>query len=99
MPEIVIRPDGSVGANLIDADVTASPHWAVVDAFNPGQEKPLNATRNWHGHQITLDCYVTQVVVDDFLASNLDVGDFVLVDFVDGDLDKPVAVTKIYKSW
>ena len=99
MPKVKVRPDGSVGVELQATDVTASPHWARINAFNPGQAKPLNVTRNWKGHQIALDCYVTQVVVDDFLASNLEIGDFVLIDFVDGELDKPIAVTKIYKSW
>lgn len=81
------------------SEITASPHWAVVNAFNAGQAKPLNVTRNWCGHNVELDCYVTQDVVDAYQGGNLSIGDYVLVDFVDGDLDKPLAVQKIYKSW
>ena len=81
------------------SEVTNSSHWAVVNAFNVGQAKPLNVTRTWCGHAVELDCYVTQDVVDNYQASSLAIGDYVLVDFVDGDLDKPLAVNKIYKSW
>ena len=80
-------------------EVVASPHWAVVSAFDAAQPRPLNVTRTWCGHQIGVDCYVTQDVADNYQAGNLKIGDYVLVDFVDGELDKPLAVGKIYKSW
>ena len=99
MPNLIQRPDGSIGSEVVAGDAPTSPHWAQIESFSPSEVKPLTVTRNWRGHTITLDCYVTQDVVDNYQAGNLAVGDFVLVDFVDGDLDQPLAITKIYESW
>ncbi len=99
MPDLIVREDGSVGSEVLSGDAPTSPHWAVIESFNPSEVKPLTVTRTWRGHTITLECYVTQSVVDNYTAGDLEIGDFVLVDFVDGDLAQPLAVTKIYKSW
>ena len=74
-------------------------HWARVAAFNPGTEKPLCVKRNWHGADVEVNCYVSQGVKDAYLGGTLAIDDFVLVVFVEGEIDKPLAVEKIVKTW
>lgn len=73
--------------------ITADAHWAIVDSFNPTSEKPLRVTRRSR----LIDCYVTQSVVALYLAGQLSAGDMVVGIFVDGDIDKPLIVDKIYR--
>ena len=73
-----------------------SMHWARVDSFHAGEQKPLRVKRQWQGRKITVDCYVTQNIADMYQAGNLAAGDVVLVIFVEGDLDKPIAIDKVY---
>lgn len=80
-------------------DLVSVSHWARVSAFNVGTDKPLEVKRTYQGKEHNVNCYVTQSVVDDYQAGKLAIGDFVIVEFIDGDLDKPLAVAKVYKSW
>lgn len=73
--------------------------WACVAEISPGQERPLRVTRVWKSRTYTVDCYITQDVIDIYQAGNLAVGDYVLVMFVDGHRAKPLATQKVYKSW
>jgi hypothetical protein len=74
-------------------------HWARILEMNPGQERPLRVQRTYRGEQFTVRCYVTKDLVDLYQAGELAVGDFVLVMFVDGDRNQPLATQKVYKSW
>lgn len=80
-------------------DPTRKIHYAQVSKLNPDATKPLEVTREWMGEKVSVDCYVTQDLVDAYQADNLVVGDYVLVVFVDNDTDKPCATQKVYKSW
>lgn len=80
-------------------ELVAVAHWAKISAFNAGAEKPLTVIRNYQGQDFTVNCYVTQSLVNDYQAGKLVIGDFVIVEFVDGDLDKPIAIAKVYKTW
>jgi hypothetical protein len=77
----------------------AETHWAKVSAFDPEAEKPLEVKRAWHGKEVSVDCYVTQSIKDAYLAETLVIGDFVLIVFVDGDIEKPLAVEEIVQTW
>lgn len=88
---------GNVGNWVKDKDAPAETYWAQVSGFDAGSERPLQVTRNWMGHQITLWVYVTEVIKDAYVAGTLDVGDYALVVFVDGEL--PIATQKVFKSW
>ena len=99
MARLIIRADGSVGAELEDQDALTTPHWAQIDSFNPSLAKPIQVTRTWQGRSLQTRCFVTQAIKDAFQAGDLAVGDFVLVLFVDGDRDLPLAVSKILKTW
>lgn len=78
--------------------LTTIRHLAVVDSFNVGVVKPLTVKRTYEETEYTVDCYVSQDLVDLYPAY-LQVGDYVIVDFIDGDLTKPFASQKVYKSW
>lgn len=82
-----------------ETEVPTLTYWARVAGFDASTEKPLEVTRHWAGHNITLWVYVTEDVKDAYVAGNLAVGDYVLVVFVDGDRDLPIAVNKVFKSW
>ena len=94
----ITRRDEIAGV-IAAMDVYSVPHWAVVNSIDTEAVKPLQVTRSWHGYTVQFRCYVTQDIVDVYLAGKLAVGDYVLVVFVDRDKDKPLATQKIYKSW
>lgn len=74
-------------------------HWARVDSFYPGEVKPMRVKRTWQGREYTVDCYVTQTIRDQYLAGNVAVGDFVLVHFLEDNLDRAIVVAKVFKTW
>jgi len=74
-------------------------YWAKVKAFSVGTEKPLKVGRDFKGAEVEIDCYVTQRIAELYQAGKLAAGDFVLVQFVDGDPDNPITIDKAYKSW
>jgi hypothetical protein len=82
-----------------ESQAPANTYWAQVAGFDAQAEKPLQVTRNWSGHDITLWVYVSQDVADAYVAGNLEVGDYVLVVFVDDDPELPIATQKVYQSW
>jgi len=79
--------------------VIAHAHLAKVVNFQTSNEKPLVVSRIWKRQERTVSCYVTEQLKDLYLAGTLVVGDFVTVDFIEGDIDKPLAMVKVYKSW
>lgn len=94
------RTTATMGSEWVsDDDAPTVPHWARIESFSVGTKKPLNVIRSWKGHTIRLACYVTQDIVEAFQSDRLSVGDYVIVEFMDGSLDSPVAVQKIFKSW
>lgn len=74
-------------------------HWAIVDSFNTGEEKPMRVKRTIGGYEYQVDCYVTETVKDQYLAGDVAVGDFVLVHFLDDDPNRAVVFAKVYRSW
>lgn len=79
--------------------MSTSTHWAKVDSFDPTGEKPLIVLRLWNGAWRPIACYVSEILRERFQAGELVVGDFVLIDFVGGDINKPLAITEIFKTW
>ncbi len=78
--------------------LTATRHWARVKSFQAA-EKPIVVTREFMGQQYDVACYASQDLKDAYDAGNLQLGDYVIVDFIDGDISKPFASQKVYKSW
>lgn len=74
-------------------------HWAVIDSFQPTEEKPMRVKRVWNGREYLVDCYVTETIKDQYLAGDIVVGDFVLVEFLDDNPDRAVVFAKVLKTW
>jgi len=89
-----------IGAGIeTTTDKFGRTYWAKVVSFAASAEKPLKVSRAYKGQEITIGCYVTERIRELNEAGKLAAGDFVLVQFVDGDPDKPIAVEKAHKSW
>ena len=73
--------------------------WAILDSVNVTAVKPATVRRNWNGTDYMLDCYITQHVKDEWLAGNIAIGDYVLVEYLDQDPNKAGVVAKIVKTW
>jgi len=85
-------------------DLPHSQHIGRLDAVNPALAKPATITRKWHGMTFQVQCLVSQSVVDMWVADTLDVGDFVIVSFIDEhpnetELNLAIVVDKVYESW
>jgi hypothetical protein len=74
-------------------------HWAEIKQFNIGQEKPLQGERTFNHIKYTFDCYVTQALINEYQAGQLQVGDYIIVEFIEGKINRPLAIAKVYKSW
>jgi len=73
--------------------------WAILDSVNVAAVKPATVRRIWQGTDYVLDCYITQHVKDEWLAGNIAIGDYVLVEYLDQDPDKAGVVAKVVKTW
>ena len=79
-------------------------YWAKVVSVNLENEKPLRVGRKW-GSDVTrpedyeVDCYVTERIKELYQDGKLSEGDIVIIQFVDGDAEKPVAIAKGFKTW
>jgi len=76
-----------------------SDHYAIIISYTPNIEKPLKVKRIFSGYEFIFDCYISQNIKDEFLAGHINIGDIILVTFVDEDVNKALAVSKILKTW
>lgn len=73
-------------------------HWAVIENINPGEEKPIRVKRAWGDKEYIVDCYVTEAVKDQYLAGDIAIGDYVLVQFLDDSQDRAIVFAKVLKG-
>ena len=76
-----------------------STHWAMVDSINLGGEKPISVKRSWEGEEYTVACYVSEAVKDQYLAGDIAIGDYVMVEFLEDKADRAVVFAKVFKTW
>lgn len=74
-------------------------HWAVIVSIEPANEKPLRVRRLWGGEEYQLNCYVTEAIKDQYLAGDIAIGDYVLVEFLDDDPNRTLVFAKVFKTW
>ena len=74
-----------------------STHYARVTGFTPTAVRPLSVVRTWNGQDFPYDCFVTQDLVDAYIAGKLVIGDWVLIHF--DDCGEQIAMMKIYTTW
>lgn len=80
---IKANPLGTYYAQVADKDASRS------------DKKYLQIKKTIDETIITEWAYVTDSVLQAHLRDNLAIGDYVIVDFADGDLDKPVVTNKV----
>lgn len=74
-------------------------HWAKIDSFDVGAERPMKVKRTWDGYEYQANCYVTQAIKDQFLAGDIAIDDFVLVEFLEDRADRAIVFAKVFKTW
>jgi len=85
-------------------DLPHSQHIGKLVAVDASKAKPATVTRKWHGMTFNISCLVSQAVVDMWMADTLNVGDFVIVSFIDEhpnetERNLAIVVDKVYDSW
>lgn len=81
-----------------------SQHIGVLKAVNPALAKPATVTRRYHGVNYEVQCLVSQSVVDMWQTGKLEVGDYVIVSFIDeipntAEFNLAIVVDKVFPSW
>ena len=85
-------------------DLPHSQHIGKLVNVNPALPRPATVTRKWHGMTFDIQCLVSQTVVDMWIADTLNIGDFVVVSFIDEipdseEVNLAIVVDKVYDSW
>lgn len=85
-------------------DLPHSQHIGKLVNVNPTLAKPATVTRKWHGITFDIQCLVSQTVVDMWIADTLNIGDYVIVSFIDEvpdseEVNLAIVVDKVYQSW
>lgn len=99
----ISRTIGELNLTLFTADtLPKSQHIAKLKAVNPAILKPATVTRRFLGELYDVDCFVTQGVKDEYVAGDINIGDFVIVSYTrtgdDGET-LPIVTGKVFRSW
>jgi len=70
-----------------------SPFFARVDEIL--SHKQVKVKRSYLGNDIVITCHVTLSVKERFILGQIVVGDVVIVQFIEADIDKPVITGKL----
>ena len=79
-----------------DPEPPRSTHVSTLIAIDTSAVRPARVKRVYMGIDYFYDCFVTENVKDQFLQGDVQIGDFVLVHFDDGE---QVVTNKVFKSW
>jgi len=106
-------PDLSAGTYYLD-DLELTPvaidelpwsdHIARLRAVNPSRVKPVQVRRFYKGETYDIWCLVRQNVVNEWIAGDLEIGDWVTVSYIEEmpnatEYHVAVVTGKIYESW
>jgi hypothetical protein len=85
-------------------DLPHSQHIGKLTAVNTALARPATVTRKWHGMTFDVQCLVSQSVVNMWIADTLNVGDYVIVSFIEEipdteEVNIAIVVDKVYESW
>lgn len=105
-----IQPDyeGSIDGLHLNAltgmELPKSEHIAKLKAVDTALAKPATVTRKYQGQLYDVNCLVTESIKDMYVAGTLQIGDYVLVSFIDEipetqEISVAVITDKIYESW
>lgn len=93
--------------NLVPMSADALPkseHIGKLKAVNIGQAKLATVTRRFWGEDYDVSCLATQSIKDLYQAGDIQIGDFVLVSFIEetpNGAERNIAIVtdKVYQSW
>jgi hypothetical protein len=74
------------------ADKTHALYMAEITGINPSTQKPLTVRKGDNEAQ----AYSSPRIVELYQAGKLNLGDHVLITFIDGDQDKPVVLDRLF---
>lgn len=85
-------------------DLPKSEHIGKLIAVDSSLSKPATVRRRWMEVNYDVNCLVTQSVAELYQAGQIEIGDFVLVSFIEehpNTEEKLIAIVtdKVYKSW
>lgn len=85
-------------------DLPKSEHIGKLTAVNPSLAKPATVTRKWMGQIYDVQCLVTQSIVDMWIVGDLNVGDYVLVSYIEEipnttEIEVAIVTDKVFESW
>lgn len=85
-------------------DLPWSDHIGKLTDIDNTRKKPAEITRRYQGINYSFWCLVTQNVVDQYMAGALEIGDYVVVTFIEEIPDNteynvPIVIGKVYESW
>ena len=85
-------------------DLPHSQHIGKLVDVDPTKARPATVTRKWRGMTFNIQCLVSQTVVDMWVADDLNIGDYVIVSFIDeipdtDEVNLAIVVDKVYESW
>lgn len=91
-------------AVITASDLPTSQHIAKLVAIDPGALRPATVTRKFLGETYQVSCLVSQTAVELYQAGKLQVGDFVIVVFIDEipdtqEYNLAIVVDKVWRSW
>lgn len=97
MSELDLQP-------ITAADLPHSQHIAKLVDVDPTAVRPATVIRRYLGRNYTVDCLVSQSVKDMYARGDLQVGDYVIVSFIDEipnttEFNVCVVVDKVWGSW
>jgi len=79
--------------------LTDSIYWASVETVNPTAVQPITIKRTIGETDYYHDCFVTLNAKEELESGKLNIGDIVLVAFIDADLSKAIVLGKVVKTW
>lgn len=88
----------TVGEYVISAK-KENPTYGTIVGGDVRRNNPLHVQRTYNGVTYDFWCYVTQDIKDAYDGGVLRIGDKVIIVFIDGDPNKPLATQKVYKTW
>ncbi|MEA3311562.1 MAG: hypothetical protein U9Q76_05025 [candidate division WOR-3 bacterium] len=78
-------------------DLRDSVIYARIKNIDSGRtdKKYVQVTRTIEGQELTTQCFVTYSMLQAYKAGDLAQGDYVIIEFADGDLNKPIVMDKV----
>jgi len=85
-------------------DLPSSEHIGKLKSVNPANVKPAVVTRRFMGVNYDVNCLVTQSVAELYQSGQIQIGDYVLVSFIEeipNTEERRIAIVtdKVYESW